>query len=367
MIESMKPSVAFVGAFNSTGSAIRGGQISACLALLSGPLAEAYSFHLIDSTQESVPPPSLRRRAWLAARRTVRFALRMLPGRDRIALIFASDGFGFMEKGLMVLLARALGRRVVLAPRSGILVDDYARGPAWRAFIRTVLRAANVVVCQSESWRETFSRWGVPQDRLTVIPNWIDAAPFAAIAPPEPRPDRPLRLLFLGHVEIAKGIIDLVDAVAALGGDAQVSLVVAGDGGALQQARRRTIEHSIGDRVRFVGWVDEAARLAQLADADVLVLPSYREGLPNSVLEAMAAARPAIATRVGGIPDLVEHGLTGLLHDPGDVPQLADCLRKLIERRDLVAVMGTRARERVLAQHSVAAGTRAMMAALSGR
>lgn len=365
--DSLKPSVAFVGAFNTSASAIRGGQISACDALLRSPLAAAYRFHLIDSTQESVPPPPLRRRAARAGRRVAHFAARMLMRRDEIALIFTSDGFGFLEKGVMVLVARLCGRRVVLAPRSGILVDDYRRGPLWRACIRAVLRAADVVVCQSAGWRETFAGWGVPRERLEVIPNWIDARPFAAIEPPAVRPERPLRALFLGHVEVAKGIHDLIDALAELGDKARISLVVAGSGGALEPARLQAAARGVADQVRFAGWVDEAGRLAELAAADVLVLPSYREGLPNAVLEAMAAARPSIATRVGGIPDLVEQGVTGLLYEAGDIQSLAGCLLELSTHRERVAAMGSRARERALSQHNVAAGAGAMMRALSGR
>lgn len=364
--EGAKPSVVFVGAFNIAASQVRGGQISACQALLNSPLAGSFRFHLIDSTQESVPPPPLRRRAARAARRVAHFAGRMVLRRDDIALIFISDGFGFLEKGLMVLLARACGRRVVLAPRSGILIDDYARGPLWRIFIRAVLRSANVVVCQSRGWRETFARWGVPRARLTVIPNWIDAAPFLSIPPPTPEPGRPLRILFLGHVEAAKGIFDLIDAISELGPAADVSLVVAGSGGALEAASRRAVDRGLGHCVRFTGWVDDAGRLAELAAADVLVLPSYREGLPNAVLEAMASARPSVATRAGGIPDLIEDGITGLLCEAGDVKALADCLRELVNSRERVTSMGTAARERALARHSVAAGSSAMFYALSG-
>lgn len=363
---SARPSVAFVGAFNVSGSRLRGGQISACDALLKSSLSEQVRFHLIDSTQESVPPPPLRRRAMLAARRLLHFSQRMLARRDRIALIFISDGFGFIEKGLMVFIGRACSRRVVLAPRSGILIDDYAKGALWRAYIRAVLRAAHIVVCQSASWRSMFAHWGVPEERLVVISNWIDAAQFAAIPPPKPVRDGELRTLFLGHVERAKGIFDLIDAVAQLSGRAKVHLTVCGSGGALDVARQRASDLGIGDRVRFAGWVDEDARLAELAAADVLVLPSYREGMPNVVLEAMAAARPAIATRVGGIPELIEHGSSGLLYEAGDVSSLAACLAELAAHPERVATMGTEARRRVLQYHSVEVGSRAMMNALVG-
>lgn len=363
---SPRPSVVFVGAFNTSGSKLRGGQISACDALLKSSLSEQFRFHLIDSTQESVPPPPIGRRALLAARRVVQFCRRMLANNDQIALIFISDGFGFLEKGLMVLIGRACGRRVVLAPRSGILIDDYAKGPLWRAYIRGVLRAAHVVVSQSASWRATFAGWGVPEERLRVIHNWIDASQFAAIPPPAPGRDGELRALFLGHVERAKGVFDLIDAVAELSGRVRVRLTIAGSGGALDAARQRAFEQGVGDRVRFAGWIDETARLAELEAADVLVLPSYREGMPNVVLEAMAAARPAIATRVGGIPELVEHGSSGLLFEPGNVNELVACLEELGAHPARVTAMGIEARRRVLSRHSVEAGSRAMMSALLG-
>lgn len=364
---SPRPSVAFVGAFNTTGSTLRGGQISACDALLKSSLSERFRFHLIDSTQESVPPPPLGRRAILAARRVAHFSLRMLTRKDHIALIFISDGFGFIEKGLMVLLGRVCGRRIVLAPRSGILIDDYAKGRLWRSYIRTVLRAAHVVVCQSASWRAIFASWGVPEEQLLIVRNWIDASQFAAIPPPEPARSGELHALFLGHVERAKGIFDLIDAVAQVRRHATVRLTIAGNGGALEAARQRVSELGIDDRVRFAGWVDEAGRLAELAAADVLVLPSYREGMPNVVLEAMAAARPAIATRVGGIPELIEHGSSGLLFEAGDVSSLAAFLEELVAHPGQVTAMGTEARRRVLRYHDVEAGSQAMMYALIGR
>jgi glycosyltransferase involved in cell wall biosynthesis len=348
-----RPAVTFVGAFNSGGLPLRGGQISACMSLLESGLAEAFRFELIDSTQESVPPPPLGRRALRAARRFLKFAARMLLHLDRRALIFITDGFGFVEKGAMVLLARLVGVRVVLAPRSGLLIDDYARGPLWRWYIRTVLRAASIVVCQSPSWRDLYASWGVPAARLVVIPNWIDPGGLAAIPPPLADARAPLRLLFLAHVERAKGVFDLIEAIARLRGLADVSLVIAGSGGAMAEAQQRTRELGIENRVRFIGWVDEAGRASALASADVLVLPSYREGVPNAVLEAMAAARPAVATRVGGIPDLVEQDATGALFEAGDIDALTATLARLAADRESVVRMGIAARCRAIAAHSI--------------
>jgi glycosyltransferase involved in cell wall biosynthesis len=85
----------------------------------------------------------------------------------------------------------------------------------------------------------------------------------------------------------------------------------------------------------------------------VLVLPSYREGVPNAVLEAMAAARPAVATRVGGIPDLVEQDATGALFEAGDIDALTATLARLAADRESVVRMGIAARCRAIAAHSI--------------
>jgi len=136
----------------------------------------------------------------------------------------------------------------------------------------------------------------------------------------------------------------LLDAVHELR-DTQPSVRVefAGDGD-LEGLRRRAAELGLAERVRFAGWIGTRERDELLARCALFVLPSHAEGLPMSLLEAMAAGCPVVASAVGGIPDLVVHGANGLLVPPGDRDSLALALERLLVDRDLAARLGSEAR-----------------------
>lgn len=187
--------------------------------------------------------------------------------------------------------------------------------------VRFLLRPARAVICVSQPLTDAMQAAGVTQARY--IPNGV-AVPTAASAEDE----RPF-VLFAGRLAEEKGIPELVEATRGL------DLVVAGDG---------PLRPLVPDALGFVAH-DE---LAELYDrAAVVVLPSHREGLPLCVLEAMAHGRPVVATRVGGIPQLVQDGETGYLVEPGDPAALRAALVRLLADPQLRAVMGAAARDRV--------------------
>jgi len=154
-------------------------------------------------------------------------------------------------------------------------------------------------------------------------------------------------VLFLGRIERRKGIFDLLDAVAALRAHIpDLELVCAGDGDpgpVARYAERLGIE----DAVSLPGWVGSAEKQSLMNLAAVYVLPSYAEGLPVSLLEAMAAGVPVAATSVGGIPDVVADGINGFLFTPGDSATLQRLLRRLMHDAELGKRMALAARETV--------------------
>jgi len=196
---------------------------------------------------------------------------------------------------------------------------------------RLTSRLACGAVCVSEGVRR-FSRdvGGWPDDRLTVIPNAVDVAPFD-LAPPVPRgtigvPEGAFLALYVGRLNVQKGLPVLLDAaerVAALRPDWHLAL--AGDGP--ERARlvdRLAARPVLAERVHLLGARGDVPGL--LKSADMLVLPSLWEGMPNALLEAMAARRAAVATAVEGSEDLVVPGETGWLVPPGDPAALAAAL-----------------------------------------
>jgi glycosyltransferase involved in cell wall biosynthesis len=257
--------------------------------------------------------------------------------------VHAASRMSFWRKSPFLLLAFVGGRPVIFHLHGGGFREFYESdcGPLARAWIRGVLRQSACVIVLSSSWQAWVSSVA-PKARLRVIPN---PAPALQLRREKPVNDAPL-LLFLGAINQEKGVFDLVQAVAGLR-DPRLRLVLAGTGPALAAVRERAGELGIAAQLECPGWIDAPARDALLRDADILVLPSYYEGLPMSVLEAMAAGLAVIASRVGGIPEVIEHGIDGWLVAPGDVPAITGALASLLADATLRAAMGQAAQQKV--------------------
>lgn len=220
-----------------------------------------------------------------------------------------------------------------------------------RAFDRVVpratLRRAHRVIALTESERSYLESLGVAPDRIAVIPNGVDMAEFSSF---HPRTDRghPVRVLFAGRCyPEQKGLEVLMHAMARLRERKDIELRIVGeDWGGHDVVRSLTRTLGLGDGVTLVGKVTRPALLEEFRRADVFVLPSLFDSFPIAVLEAMAAALPVVATRVGGVPDVVADGQTGLLVAPGDPHGLADGLRQLADDPAARRAMGERGQER---------------------
>lgn len=172
-------------------------------------------------------------------------------------------------------------------------------------------------------------------------------------------PRRACLLLFLGRLNRDKGVLDLAEAFARLARDnADVWLAMVGPDEAEIGAQ---FERRCGDAMARVRRIDYTPTPEHyMAAADVFVLPSYREGFGSVVIEAAACGVPAVASRIYGLTDAVEEGVTGLLHPPGDIPALHDSLLHICADAGLRSRMGERARARALADFSMATVTAAL-------
>jgi glycosyltransferase involved in cell wall biosynthesis len=280
---------------------------------------------------------NLRRRPWLAPLLVVSMILAVRRAAGRRDLVHAH----WLAAGAICVLAR---RRFVLTLHGSGTAGRFAdlelarRHPRLFGF---VVRRAEVVIGVSEALAEVARRCGGRDVR--TIPNGV-ALPASTGAEAEP-----VEVLFVGRLSPEKGIEELVAATEGM------NLVVAGDG-----PLRRLVPDALG----FVPH-DE---LGDLYDrAAVVVCPSYREGLPLCVLEAMAHGKPVVASAVGGIPELVEDGVTGYLVEPGDVTGLRTAIERLLADPALRRRLGRAARARVAERCSWERVSAATVAAYEGR
>ena len=193
---------------------------------------------------------------------------------------------------------------------------------------RTLAPRTDALLFQSQEDLDRTRELGY-RSRLVYLGNGVQDEWFDIPAPGTP--GRPLRVLFVGRLIREKGVLDLFSAVERV---PQVSLTVCGAqlptdrDGVESELRERAARAPLAGRVSFTGFLGRDQMREQVAGADILVLPSYREGVPRSLIEGMAAGRPAVATDVRGCRELVTEGETGWLAPAGDVPALAAALTR---------------------------------------
>ena len=186
---------------------------------------------------------------------------------------------------------------------------------------------------------------GVEEDRLHLIPPGVNPSlfegpfedPFSGVGRP--------RILLVGRLAPQKGVSTLVEAAGLLK-DPSAKVLLVGDGSERPKLEREAKRIGVGDRVRFEGFVAHERRPAALVHADLLVLPSLYEELGTVLLEAMQAGLPVVASKTGGIPDVIEDGVNGMLVLPGEPEALARAIDRFLADRDLARRLSEGAQQR---------------------
>jgi len=193
---------------------------------------------------------------------------------------------------------------------------------------RRLAKRTDMLLFQSgEDWQQTRDRGY--RTRLRYLGNGVEDSWFTI--PPKAAPSRPLELLYVGRLIREKGLLDLFDALEQT---SDVRLVLAGSqlptdrDGVEDDLKARAAREPLDGRVTFAGMVEKDVLRDLVAEADFLVLPSYREGVPRSMIEGFATGTPGIATDVRGCRELVDDGVTGFLVPPREPSKLAEALRR---------------------------------------
>jgi len=345
-----KPKLLFVGAFPPPSSRVVGGNVSDCRALLASSFPDRFELILLDSTQASLPAPPLLKRTELAVARILLFFRLFEAHRPDAMLIFASSGVSFLEKMLFATYGRLRGTPSLFSIRSGHFMDLCRRSLAFRGLARLLLNIPARLLCQGEQWRRFFTtELGASPAKCAIVDNWVASNALLALAHTRTSVRTgPLHILFLGWIERFKGVFELIEAAALLRSDAQTPpfmMELAGEGAETAAVQSLIDAKGLGGCVQLKGLLQGDSKLAALERADIFVLPSYTEGLPNAMIEAMAAGLPVVVTPVGSVPDVIIDGTNGVLAPPRDAAALAIGIRRLIESPKLRATLGWNANE----------------------
>jgi glycosyltransferase involved in cell wall biosynthesis len=342
--------VLFVAGLSPVPDGSAGGGVTEATTLFNEGLGEDFEFVAMSTTMPSNPPPGLMRRAILAARRLATFC-RLVRGSDAV-LVFTSDGFSFLEKGTLCLIARFMGRPTILRLGGGRLAEQYDKSRLFAWCVRTVFRNVSVLPCQSGFWVQ-FVRRAIDGTgsavKIIEIGNGVhvDALPFSG------RRDS-LKVGFLGWTNKEKGIFDTLAAFErVLAREPRAVLRVGGGGRDYPMVVAEVQRLGLSSHVDCLGWLPRAQVPSFLESLNVLVLPSYAEGLPNALLEAMAAGVPVVASSVGGITDLIGQSRGGILINPGDIGSLTNAVTSLLTDVHRAAEMGAAGQRFVRERHDI--------------
>lgn len=253
----------------------------------------------------------------------------------KIVHIHTASYNSFKRSAWYVRLGKLLGKKVVLHIHGGGFKEYYVTKPRW---IISVLDKCDAIITLSDSWKQFFQS-------ITKCPN-IFVVENIVVRPIQKTigkdTDR-LHLLFLGLIAEAKGIFDLLEALhdnANIFHD-KVILHIGGDG-KVQELKEKLNCYGLNDMVVYEGFVSGKKKTDLLLKSDAFILPSYTEGLPVSILEAMSYSMPILSTPVGGIPEVVKDGVNGFLFTPGDKLAMVASITRLLEDKDRKKIMGNK-------------------------
>ncbi len=253
-------------------------------------------------------------------------AIYYLPRSDVVHL-HGTVGLSLLRKSAFIWLARVTRCRVIFhfhAPQA-VFEQFFAKPGLLTAYGRLTLKQCDALVVLSESWGETV-RSEFPESNIVVIYNPVAESLEAN------KGDRTAscNVLYLAHLIRRKGFDDLIQAFALVAESVPDAQLIFCGSGEVEHAQRLSADLGIADRVEFRGWISEKEKTVELARAAVFCLPSYDEGLPMGILEAMSSGVAIVTTPVGGVPDVLSHERNALLVDPGDIENLGKQLSRLL-------------------------------------
>ena len=236
-------------------------------------------------------------KSWYALQALVRtWFLLTFDKRIKIVHIHGAANASFDRCKLFIHLAKKCGKKVILHEHAADFVEYYHEAEDKQGITDT-LKMCDALIVLSQSWKEYFSSIGMAKDKIHVLNN--------IVSPPEIAPEK--------HTEV--------------------------DGDIKAYIR----ENGLESFVTYEGWIAGQKKINCLNWEDVYILPSYNEGLPIAILEAMAYSHPIISTPVGGIPEIIKSGENGILVQPGDTKGIADAIKFYIENRDTIRKQGNNA------------------------
>jgi glycosyltransferase involved in cell wall biosynthesis len=333
----------YIGAKANFGDIHPGGQSTASQGLIEFCEDQKIQLEIINSLQESFPFPSFWTRVKRMLSRQNQLFMKLIKTEYDGVIIFSSSGLSFYEKSYFAMICRCFGVESIMFVRSGHFVTDCENSKIKRLINKLLLKIPNWIAAQGTSWVSLYQELGVDVSRVVLVRNWIP--PGFSIASRKKHLSKEggeiVTFIFVGWLVKEKGVGELLEAICSSEILRNCRVVFAGNG-TLYEEICDTKERENLDKVQVLGWQSVAEVNLLLEDAHVFVLPSYAEGFPNALMEAISKGLPAVVTPVGGITDSALNGVNSILVKPKDVKSLREAMEKFALEPELIAEYSTK-------------------------
>lgn len=261
----------------------------------------------------------------------------------KIIHIHGAANASFYRCKIFINLAKKLKKKVILHEHAADFIEFYQNSNDKTGISKT-LNKCDCLIVLSESWKEYFSSIGVDKNKIHVLNNIVSPQNFKDM----PRKDNKLHLMFMGEISKRKGGFDLLQAISDNKEYFKDKLLLRMGGNEVDGDIKTFIrENQLEEFVSYEGWIAGNKKTECLNWEDVYILPSYNEGLPIAILEAMSYKRPIISTPVGGIPEIVKTHDNGILVHPGNKKEIAEAIKYYIEHPENIKIHGEKAYQTV--------------------
>lgn len=268
----------------------------------------------------------------------------------KIVHIHHASNLNFWLSAAMARLAKLLGRKVILHNHGADFKLFYEGLPekAKKRIVKAVTRVdANIVL--SRSWQDWY-RSIAPRANWVLLPNSVE---IPADVPAKKIGQSGVSLVYLARIEERKGFFDMMNMLPALLEQFRnCKLYVAGQGDTAM-VKNKAREMNLADKIEVLGYIDYSQKDQLLRKGHVLLLPSYEEGLPMALLEAMSYGLVPVTTPVGGIPEVIVHGVNGMLLQPGDTAAMRNCVEWVIGDSGRFEQMSQKASETITLSYNL--------------
>ncbi len=286
-----------------------------------------------------------------------RFIITMIFVRPQIVQIETSYGISFFKNSLFVVFSKILGRKIILSIYGGQADSFYNDlSPIGKKYVKYILFCCDKIRIEFKRREDFFvKKFGLPESKIIILPN---AVHLEKSAEKDIKPvTEELNILFVGWLLEAKGVFDLLKGIEILKQKGyKLKIKIIGPEGRAGELKRVLDDVQNKDLINIVEVVGEKLSYEMrsfYSAADIYVLPTYAEGLPYAILEAMSCGLPIISTNVGALPEVIEEGVNGFLIEPGDIRALTEKIEILAKNKKIREEMGKNNYKKIENEYSI--------------